>query len=173
MPNMLDANFHRSVVFLCQHGKDGALGLIVNKPSEMTVGEVLAQMDLSASDPIVAARPVYVGGPVASDRGFVLHTGDEEYQSSFRVAQDLTVSTSRDVLDAIASGRGPTDFLFALGYAGWGAGQLEEEILANAWLNTPTDLGLIFHTEVSARYDAAAALLGVKIAQLNPTAGHA
>ncbi len=173
MPNMLDANFHRTVIFICQHGKDGALGLILNRPSEMTFNEVLAQMDSSARDPKVGACPVYIGGPVASDRGFVLHTGDLEYQSSFRVAEKLTVSTSRDVLLAIAEGHGPQDFLFALGYAGWGAGQLEEEIMANAWLNTPADPEVIFRTHAGERYDAAAAILGVKVSQLNPVAGHA
>lgn len=173
MPNMLDANFHRTVVFLCQHGKDGALGLILNRPSEMTLGEVLGQMDLVAHDAATAAAPVYVGGPVATDRGFVLHTGEQQYQSSFRIAQDLTVSTSRDVLSALADGSGPREYLFALGYAGWGAGQLEDEILANAWLNTPAALDVIFRTNAAARYDAAAALLGVKMSQLNPVAGHA
>jgi putative transcriptional regulator len=173
MPNMLDANFHRTVVFVCQHDKDGATGLVLNRPSDMAVGDVLRQMELPARDGVAAAKLVYVGGPVASDRGFVLHSGDQQYQSSFRVAPNLTVTTSRDVLAAIAEGHGPSEFLFALGYAGWGAGQLEGELRANAWLNTPCDNQLIFRMPPAERYEAAAALLGVTIAQLNPVAGNA
>lgn len=173
MPNQADPNFAGSVTLLCQHSEEGAIGITINRLSDFSLGEVLAQLQIECKDESVLERPVLEGGPVAPDRGFVLHTPAGDYESSMAVGQDIMVTTSRDVLDAIASGAGPEKYIVALGYAGWGGGQLEGEMRANAWLSVMADSELVFDLPLSNRFDGALGRLGIQIDRLHMEAGHA
>lgn len=173
MPGLNDPNFARGVTLLCQHNDDGALGIVVNRLSPLTLGEVLDQMQIQSTVPGLDQQPVHAGGPVQLDRGFVLHEPCGAFDSTFRVSDALCVTTSRDVLAAMAEGRGPARALVALGYAGWGAGQLESEIRENAWLSVPADPSILFETPVEDRWEAAARLAGVDMRLLTDYAGHA
>ncbi len=149
------------------------MGIVINRQLDIPLGEVFKQLDLEAESEEIESLPVYLGGPVQADRGFVLHNSDTEWQSSANVSDNIGIATSRDILEAIAHGKGPRDSLIALGYAGWGAGQLEEEIKSNAWLSGPADLDIIFHTPCEQRWNAAAKLLGVDMDTLSSDVGHA
>jgi len=173
MPSMRDPSFRRGVAFVCQHGEDGAMGLLVNRLSEYRLGDVLAQMNLSASSAEVADSPVLIGGPVQPERGFVLHTPHGEWESSFKISDSICVTTSRDILVAIAEGRGPEQTLVTLGYSGWGAGQIETELKENAWLTVPANERILYDTPIEQRWDAAAALVGASIANLASYSGRA
>jgi putative transcriptional regulator len=173
MPGLLDPNFHQTVTYICAHNEDGAMGIVINRPLDLALGEVLSQMNLEACNETVERIPVYQGGPVQTDRGFVLHHPDRTWQSSICVSNDIGVTTSRDILQAIAEGSGPEYSLVALGYAGWAAGQLEREIRENAWLNGPADAGIIFRVPAEKRWECAAKLLGVDLDKLSPDIGHA
>lgn len=174
MPAMRDPNFVRGVTFVCQHNEDGAMGLLVNRLSEYRLGDVLAQMNLSSDLTDVNDAPVLIGGPVQPERGFVLHAPGGNWESSFRISERVSVTTSRDILIAIAAGEGPEHAVVALGYAGWSPGQLERELLENAWLTVTAPEPLLFTTPLDERWEAAAALLGVSsMAQLTDYAGHA
>jgi putative transcriptional regulator len=174
MPAMADPNFDRTVTYVCEHNDDGALGIIVNRPTDMSLGDILAQLELEVSDPSLAAQPVLQGGPVQPERGFVIHEdGGQAFSATLAVPDGLKVTTSRDILVALAEGHGPPRAVVALGYAGWGAGQLEAEMVANAWLTVPATPDIIFSVPFERRWEAAAALLGVNIAALSSEAGHA
>ncbi|MGB5833079.1 MAG: YqgE/AlgH family protein [Thiohalocapsa sp.] len=173
MPGLKDPNFSRTVTYICEHTDQGAMGIVINRPMEIRLGEVLDQLDIEPTATGVAEAQVYLGGPVQTDRGFVIHTGSGEFDSTLNVSPDIRVTTSRDVLEAIADGRGPDQRLIALGYAGWGSGQLEEELSANAWLNGPADGGILFSMSPAERWLAAAQLLGVDLNLLSGEAGHA
>ena len=173
MPAMRDPGFRRGVAFVCQHGEDGAMGLLINRLSEYRLGDVLAQMNLKSDLSQVSDAPVLIGGPVQPERGFVLHTPHGEWESSFKISEQVCVTTSRDVLAAIAAGEGPHDALIALGYSGWSPGQIDAELRENAWLTTTADEQIMFHTPLEQRWHAAAALVGVDIANLTDYAGHA
>lgn len=173
MPGMVDQNFAGSVTLLCQHNDAGAIGITINRPSGFTLGEILAQLKIDCSDENVRERLVVEGGPVAPDRGFVLHSPAEGYESSLAVGNDIMVTTSRDVLADIAAGRGPEKYLVALGYAGWGEGQLEGEMRANAWLSVAADSNIVFDLPVSSRFEEALGRLGIAIDRLHSEAGHA
>jgi len=177
MPTLGDPNFSRTVTLVCEHNKDGALGIIINRPMEMAISEVFQQLDLTAQDIRLRDQPVLRGGPVAPERGFVLHPAATEgapvYDATLAVSEKLHVTTSRDVLAAIARGEGPNEALLALGYAGWGAGQLEEEMRANAWLNVPVDEAILFRVPYSERWTAAMQLLGINSERLSSQTGHA
>lgn len=173
MPAMGDPNFDHTVTFVCEHSEEGALGIVINRPTDMKVGEILAQMQLPQADEAVASRPVLQGGPVQLERGFVIHDSDEAFTSTLRVGEGLRVTTSRDILEAMAEGRGPARTEVALGYAGWGAGQLDEEMAANAWLTVPARADIVFATPYEQRWESAARLLGIDIRALGPEAGHA
>lgn len=174
MPGMVDGNFDHSVTFLCEHNADGALGLVVNRPTDLHLRDMLAHMEIDHdkldSD---ASLPVFWGGPVHPERGFVLHSPSGAWESSMPVGDDLNLTTSKDVLSAIGQGEGPRRYLVALGYAGWGPGQLEAEILQNAWLNTPSDAQILFDLPIEKRWVAAARLLGIDVHLLSGEAGHA
>ncbi|MGB4860063.1 MAG: YqgE/AlgH family protein [Dokdonella sp.] len=161
MPSLRDTHFARSVTFVCQHGEDGAMGLQINRLSEYRLGDVLEHMNLGSDLANVIETPVLVGGPMQPERGFVLHTPGGIWESSFRITEQISVTTSRDILAAIAIGEGPLQALVALGYAGWGAGQIEQELLENSWLTTPANQQILFDTPLDERWDAAAALLGI------------
>jgi putative transcriptional regulator len=173
MPGLRDPNFSRTVTYLCEHTEQGAMGIVINRPMEIRLGEVMAQLDIETHDRTVLDAPVYLGGPVQPERGFVLHSGDHSFDSTLAITPEISVTTSRDVLEAIAAGRGPEHRLIALGYAGWGGGQLEEEMGANAWLSGPADQDIIFRMPAEARWLAAAQLLGVDLNLLSGEAGHA
>jgi putative transcriptional regulator len=174
MPGMGDPNFARGITFICQHSEDGAMGLVVNRLSDYRLGDVLKQMHMSCEREAVASAPVLVGGPVQPERGFVLHaTDDHAWDSSYRVNEALTVTTSRDILAAIADGEGPPRALVALGYAGWGAGQLEQELRENAWLTVEADDRILFDTAFDERWSAAVALVGINPANLTSYSGRA
>ena len=173
MPNMADPNFHESVTFICEHNAQGALGIVINRPMTVVLDDVFKQLSLTAHDRDTGGSPVYLGGPVATERGFVIHEPHGSWESTLKVSESLGVTTSRDILEAVAGGKGPQRCFVALGYAGWTAGQLEDEMKNNAWLSTPADARIIFDTPVELRWQAAAKLLGVDIALLSGDAGHA
>jgi putative transcriptional regulator len=173
MPSMRDPSFKRGVAFLCQHGEEGAMGLLVNRLSEYRLGDVLAQMNLSSGSAEVSDSPVLIGGPVQPERGFVLHCPLGQWESSFKISDSICVTTSRDILVAIAEGRGPERAIVTLGYSGWGAGQIETELKENAWLTAPASETILFETPIEQRWDAAAALVGVNIANLTSYSGRA
>lgn len=173
MPGMVDQNFAGSVTLLCQHNDAGAIGITINRLSTFNLGEILSQLKIECGDEAIRQRPVLEGGPVAPDRGFVLHSPVDGYESSMSVGSEIMVTTSRDVLAEIAEGKGPDKFVVALGYAGWGGGQLEGELLANAWLSVAADTDLVFDLPLPNRFDEALGRLGIKIDRLLSEAGHA
>ncbi|MDO9422621.1 MAG: YqgE/AlgH family protein [Methylobacter sp.] len=172
MPNLADPNFFHTVAYLCQHNEDGALGIVINRSTNMKLGEIFKQMDIDVTSPAAAEMPIFAGGPVQQERGFVVHTSGGDWHATMAVSEAISLTTSRDVLEAIAAGVGPEQYLIALGYAGWGAGQLEKEIMDNAWLNTPCGKQVIFDTPVNLRWSAAADQIGIDINQLTAPAGH-
>lgn len=175
MPSLADSNFERSVSLLCEHGEDGALGLVINRPTDLSVGAMLEHLEIDFSGLTTAQseRPVYWGGPVQAERGFVLHSPLGDWESSIQVSPELALSTSRDILNAIGQGQGPDRFLITLGYAGWESGQLERELMENSWLNIEANPSIIFDTASDLRWDAATRLLGIDPASLSHGAGHA
>ena len=173
MPGMEDPNFAKTVTYLCEHNAAGALGIIVNRPGKMRLRDVFKDMNLMCAHPKTATMPIYMGGPIQNERGFVLHSPVGQWTSTLNPGGTIGVTTSRDILEAMAEGEGPPDALIALGYAGWGAGQLEKEILGNTWLNGPADPDVLFNTPAEERWRAAAASLGVDIDRLSGQAGHA
>lgn len=173
MPAMADPHFTRGVTLILQHDEDGAMGLMVNRLSDFTLGEVLRQMQIETEDSALALMPVLLGGPVQPERGFVLHDDAREWGSTLRIHDNLAVTTSRDILEAMAAGRGPRRALMALGYAGWGAGQLEYELGDNAWLTVPADASILFETPMETRWQAAAGRIGVDVGRLTDYAGRA
>lgn len=173
MPGMADRNFSQTVTYLCEHNADGALGIIINRPSDLRLSQLMAQMELPPPERPEFDSQVYYGGPVSAERGFVLHEEPGPWEASLFVAQTMHVTTSRDILTAIAKGQGPSRYLLALGYAGWGAGQLEQEMRDNAWLAVRANSEILFDLPASGRLAAAIGLLGVDWRQLGSEAGHA
>ncbi len=173
MPQLADPNFFHSVSLICEHNENGAMGIVINRPLEISLADVLDHMEIEPIDSNVARLMVYAGGPVETERGFVIHDASETWNSSLIISDTLAVTTSRDILEAIARGEGPNKSLVALGYAGWAAGQLEEEIIKNAWLSAPATDSILFETEFEKRWEAAAALVGVNVHLLSSETGHA
>ncbi len=177
MPGMADDAFSGAVIYLCEHNDKGALGLVINKPISLTLGNLFQKVELSLPDDELASRPVFYGGPVQTERGFVLHepldAEGQHYNATLAVPGGLEMTTSRDVLEALSNGAGPKRVLVTLGYAGWAAGQLEEEIGRNGWLTVDAEPGIIFDTPVEQRYEKALALLGIDPRMLSQDAGHA
>jgi len=177
MPGMVDGNFAGTVVYLCEHSDNGALGLVINRPTDINLKNLFERVDLTLERDDLAARPVFYGGPVQTERGFVLHEGlgddGDHYSSTLKISGGLEMTTSRDVLEALSNGAGPKRVFVTLGYAGWSAGQLEDEISRNGWLSVNADPELIFATPVEQRYDKALSLLGVDRNFLMGEAGHA
>jgi putative transcriptional regulator len=173
MPALDDPNFSQTVTYICAHGEEGAMGIVINRPLNFSLGEVLSQMHMEAVDPGINDLPVFQGGPVQRDRGFILYRPASEWDSTIQIGGDIGVATSRDILEAISKGRGPQDTLVALGYAGWAPGQIEREMLDNAWLSLPADEGILFQTAPQDRWRSAVALMGVDIGHLSHEAGHA
>lgn len=173
LPSLRDRYFERSVTLICQHDADGAMGIVVNRASEYTVGEVLRQMGIASEDPALQAQAVLAGGPVHPERGFVLHDGGQPYDSSLAVGDGLYLTTSRDVLEAMARGEGPPQALVALGCAGWGAGQLEQELLDDSWLLAPNRADVLFQLPLAQRWQAAAGSIGIDLLNHASHSGHA
>ncbi len=173
MPAMKDPNFEQTVTYICQHSDEGALGIVINRIIDLTVGDVLDQMKIDRAISVKLDARVYYGGPVQMDRGFILHEEIGDWDSTLKVSDQTALTTSRDILEAMARNAGPDRALLALGYAGWGEGQLEREITENAWLHLPADNELMFSTPVHQRWEEAAALLGVDLSLLSTDAGHA
>lgn len=173
MPSLADPNFAQTVTLICEHTARGALGIVLNRPLSMRLGDVFEQLDLAQEGDCHAEQRILRGGPVQSDRGFVLHVPEGEWESTLRVSDQVHVTTSRDILAAMAGGRGPAQTVMALGYAGWEAGQLEDEIRSNAWLNVPVDESIIFDVPYEQRWHAAARILGIDLGRISPSAGHA
>ena len=172
MPGMVDGEFAGTVIYLCEHGPKGALGLVINRPTDLSVAGLLEKINLKLEIALPQNASVYFGGPVHTDRGFVLHSPAGRFSSSIQLGQ-LALTTSRDVLQAVAEGNGPEKMLVTLGYSGWGAGQLESELAQNAWLTVPASPDVIFATPPEERYSAALKLLGIDPAMLSGVAGHA
>ncbi len=182
MPGMEDASFARSVVYLCEHSQRGALGLIINKPTDINLQGLFDKVELSLGRADLTNAPVFLGGPVQTERGFVLHeplrgtteaSDEPAYASTMVIPGGLEMTTSKDVLEALATGAGPRRVLVTLGYSAWGEGQLESELAENSWLTVEADLAVIFETPVEKRYDTALGLLGLEAWRLSPGAGHA
>ena len=173
MPGMDDPNFSTTVTLVCEHNEDGALGIVINRPLSLDLGSLFEQLDLSQADAAIQTRPVLDGGPVARERGFVLHRPSATFESSVTVSPEIQLTLSRDVLDAMAAGSGPDQSLVALGYAGWEPGQLEAEMLDNAWLSVPATPEIIFDVPFDKRWHSAAEVLGIDLSRLSPHAGHA
>ncbi|HLD66938.1 MAG TPA: YqgE/AlgH family protein [Pseudomonas sp.] len=173
MPHMADPTFAQTVTYLIEHNEQGAMGLVINKPNGLSLADVLEQLRPGTIPPASCqALPIFSGGPVQTDRGFVLHPAEHQYQATLALGE-LGLSTSQDVLFAIADGNGPDKYLITLGYAGWEAGQLEHELAANAWLTCPADPQILFDLPHEQRLDAAAARLGVNLGLLTSQVGHA
>jgi putative transcriptional regulator len=170
MPHLKDPNFEATISYICDHGDEGAMGIIINRPLGIRVGDMLEQLDLGATG---IDKPVYSGGPVQVERGFVLHSPSDEWQSSMAISSDIIITTSKDILQAMALGHGPKDSLVALGYAGWGAGQLEEEIANNVWITCPADAAVLFHTVDDQKVVAALGRVGIDYHRISSNSGHA
>ena len=176
MPGMVDEAFAGAVVYLCEHSEKGALGLMINKPVDIRLRNLFEKVDLTLSSDDLAEQPVFYGGPVQTERGFVLHErleGSTPFNSTLSVPGGLEMTTSKDVLEAISSGAGPKKVLVTLGYSGWAAGQLEEEIGRNGWITVDASPDIIFDTPIEKRYERALALLGIDPRMLSQEAGHA
>jgi putative transcriptional regulator len=173
MPNMADPHFSRTLTYICEHNEQGALGLVVNRPIDMNLATLLERVGLELKDRRLGAMPVYYGGPVQSDRGFVLHQPVGSWSSTLVVRDRIGLTTSRDILEALVTRTGPEKLLVAVGYAGWAAGQLEHEIKQNAWLTVEAREQIIFDLPAEERLVAAMGLLGIDFASLSDEAGHA
>lgn len=172
MPNVVGGEFDHSVTLLAEHNAEGAMGLVINRPTDLALHDMLAHMGIG-HEGLPADQTVFWGGPVQPERGFVLHRPVGDWDATLALEDDLAITTSKDILEALGRGEGPEDYLVTLGYAGWGEGQLEDEILHNSWLNTPADAGIIFTTPAADRWAAAARLIGLDPSQLSGLAGHA
>ena len=177
MPGMMDEGFAGTVVYLCEHSERGALGLVINKPIDINLKSLFDKVELNLEREELAAQPVFYGGPVQTERGFVLHdrraADSAKYNSTLSVPGGLDMTTSKDVLEDLANGTGPKRILVTLGYSGWSAGQLEDELGRNGWLTVDADPAVIFDTPIEQRYDRALSLLGIDPRMLSQEAGHA
>ena len=173
MPNMADPHFSRTLTFICEHNDKGALGIVVNRPIEMTLQALLEQVSIPFGAEQFKSIPIHFGGPVQVDRGFVLHMPLGQWQSTLAVSSEVGLTTSKDILQAVARGDGPRNLLVTLGYAGWAPGQLENELAQNAWLTVPAKSEVIFDLRAEDRLSAAMGLLGIDFASLSEQAGHA
>jgi putative transcriptional regulator len=166
-----DEYFSRTITYICEHNEEGAMGFMVNRPMKLTVGELLDQLGIAAGVP--STQPVLEGGPVKTERGFILHSDDVQYEASLPLGNGLMLSTARQTLEAIGTGDGPKRYVVALGYAGWGSGQLENELLQNVWLTCPADIDILFDVPFDQRVNQAAASLGIDFRLMSSHAGHA
>jgi len=173
MPGLMDENFNQAVTYICEHDDNGTFGIIINRESDISLDDVMQQMKIPYQPDKANDEPVFNGGPVQANRGFVLHRPTGNWDSSLIINDSVALTTSRDILEAIADNKGPDDNIIALGYAGWGPGQLEQEMAANTWLSCPAEEQIIFSTPVEERWQAAANLIGVDLQLMSNDTGHA
>jgi putative transcriptional regulator len=173
MPALQDSNFSGTITYVCRHDENGAMGLVVNRPMGMTLGALFQQIDIPLDDETLSAQPVFFGGPVQPDRGFVLHSPVGNWRSTLRVNETVGLTTSRDILEEMGRGQTPPNLFVSLGYAGWEAGQLEQEIKLNSWLTVEARMEVVFDLPADARLPAALNILGIDPAFLSDEAGHA
>lgn len=174
MPQMKDPNFAHSVIYICEHSPQGAMGIVINLPLNINLNDVFENMNIHTDDQELAHTPVLAGGPIQKERGFILHKPDQDkWESSLELNQDLCITTSKDILEAIANHQGPNDIVIALGYAGWESGQLEREIQENAWICGPADPKILFNVAPENRWKAAGQMLGIDMDCLSSEVGHA
>lgn len=178
MPGMTDPRFSQTITFICTHNEDGAMGIVLNRPSEHKVADLLKQIKLTAQPMMLLNDPIYEGGPVQQDRGFVLHVPNQEYDATILINESIALTTSKDILEAVANNQAPEKMLIALGYAGWALGQLEEEMGLNAWLNLETTQTkslqqIIFDEPPNNRFNLAMGMMGLNLSNLSDVAGHA
>lgn len=173
MPNLKDPFFERSVTYICEHNEEGAMGLVINQPLDINVAGLLEQVDIAVTNSSLESIQVFAGGPVGTDRGFVLHSPQEGWRSSLQLSDEVMVTTSKDILESLGTERAPAHYLLALGFAGWEAGQLEDELGQNSWLTIPADADVLFNTPTSERWEKATAKLGIDIWQISGEAGRA
>lgn len=173
MPAMVDPNFARTLTYICEHNDQGALGVVINRPLDMNLSALFERIDVPLAASGFGGMPVYYGGPVQTDRGFVLHRPAGEWQATLAISGDIGLTSSRDILQSVGSTGQPQEIIVSLGYAGWAAGQLEWEMAQNAWLSVPADPRVIFDMPADQRLAAAMQLLGVSFASLSDVAGHA
>lgn len=171
MPGLADPRFAQSVTYICEHNEGGAMGIVINQPATLSYKELFEQLQLN--DDYHDASPLLMGGPVQKERGFVLHSPEKQWTSTLSVSDEVALTGSKDILDDIANHKGPESALIALGYAGWDAGQLEEEIVQNSWLTVPAEKHIIFDTPLEKRWTSAAEQLGIDLNLMSPHAGHA
>lgn len=172
MPSMQDPNFNRTVTYICEHNENGAIGFIINRPAELNLEHVFEQMQIKVKGDLLGQQPLMSGGPLQAERGFVIHSPVGEWRSSLQTGDNIAVTTSQDVLEAMAVGDGPDKVVVTLGYAGWGAAQLEQEILQNAWLSCPASEQILFELPFAKRWEAAAKEIGVDINSISDIVGH-
>jgi len=174
MPQLDDDNFTHSVTYICEHNQEGAMGVTINRPSDILLQDILEQIHIDALTADIGHKTIYQGGPVQTDRGFILHNKTEQHwEASLDITDKLQLTSSKDILQAIAKDEGPDNSLITLGYAGWGSGQLEQEIADNFWLSCPASTDIIFNTPIDKRWESAASLLGIDLQLLSNDAGHA
>jgi len=173
MPNMADPYFARTLTYICEHNDQGALGVVVNRPIDMNLRALFERLAMTLEPSEISDAPIYFGGPVQTDRGFVLHAPAGNWQSTLRVREAIGLTTSKDILEAVGRGKGPTRMMVTLGYAGWSPGQLEHELSQNAWLTVEAKDAIIFDLPAEERLTAAMELLGIDFARLADDAGHA
>jgi len=173
MPSLKDGFFNQAVTYICEHDENGCFGIIINQQTNLTLKQITTEMAIETSKNYDDKQPVFIGGPVDQGRGFILHQPAGNWQSSLKVNDKVTLTTSKDILQAIVKNEGPQDSIVALGYAGWAAGQLDNEMASNTWLSCPADEQIIFNTPVEERWKAAAKLIGVDLSLMSSDAGHA
>ena len=173
MPGMNDSYFDHTVTLVCQHDEQGAFGVTINRPLELTVGELLSQLEIDVDEPTISGQFALSGGPVQSEQGFVLHSSNREWESTLIISDNIGITSSKDILIDLAKGEGPDQFLLILGCSGWHPGQLEEEMLANTWLTCPADQNILFNMPYPHRWRGAASTLGIDVNLLTADAGHA
>jgi putative transcriptional regulator len=173
LPTLQDPGFSRTVTYICEHTSEGTMGIIINRPSALQLTDILHHMDISESLQARSELPICVGGPVQEDRGFLLHSPAKRWDSTLFIGDDMAVTTSQDMVKALAKGEGPGNIFFALGYAGWGPGQLEQELQQDSWIFGPASKEIIFHTPLEQRWEAAAKLAGVDLHLMSNVGGHA
>ena len=174
MPSLNESYFDQSVTFICEHDENGAFGIVINHQTSITFEEIISEINITPDLPTTHHHNIFVGGPVQQDRGFILHKADQnKWASTMKVTDNISLTTSGDILKAIANDRGPKENIITLGYAGWGPGQLEREFLQNAWLNCPADEKIIFNTPIEQRFQAAANIIGVDMSTISNDSGHA
>lgn len=173
MPTFIDSFFYRSVIYICEHNEEGAMGLIINRPTQIMLDELFTHLEIDNISPLTQTTPVLFGGPVQKEQGMIIHDNDQQWKSTQALDEHLFLTTSIDILEAVGTTDGPKNFLITLGYAGWEAGQLEQEIADNTWLTVPATTDILFKTPADKRWEAAGKLLGVDMNLMTLSMGHA